>query len=87
MLNLNKLCTYCSFKRESEVVLLDGGLVMELSADLGQSRRSRVLYIETSHLMSNLLLHVNVDCYLHGNMSLSRGSNAYVHSDHVTGAY
>lgn len=67
------------------MALLAGGLVMELRADLGQSRRSRVLYIETSHLMSNLLLHVNVGCYLHGNLSLSQGSNAYVHSDHVAG--
>lgn len=52
---------------ETEMVLLAGGLVMKISADLGQSRWSRVLFIHTSHLMSNLPLHVNVGCCLRGN--------------------
>lgn len=62
---------------------------MEIRADLGQSRWSRVLYIETSHLMSNLPLHVSVGRYLRGNsdgeMNLSWGSDACERSDHIMG--
>lgn len=39
----------------------------DIKADLCQSKWIWVLYIKTSHLMSNLLLHVNVGRYLHGN--------------------
>lgn len=49
------------------MVSLAGGLVMEIRADLGQSRWSWVLYIETSHLMSNLPLRFNVWRCFHGN--------------------
>lgn len=48
-----------------------------------------MLYIETGHLMSNLPLHVKVGRCRRGNwdgeMNLSWGSDACVHSDHIMG--
>lgn len=87
-LKKNKKITFWKFETcETEMVLLAGRLVMEIRAELVQTRLSWVQYIEATHLMSNLLLHVNVGCYLRGNsdgeMNLSWGSDACVQSDYI----